>query len=269
MTDARNPLTARVMANRIWHYHFGQGIVATPNDFGFSGDRPSHPALLDYLAARLVDGGWSLKQLHKLMVTSAAYRQSAASRVDAAARDADNRLLWRFSPRRLEGEAVRDAMLFVSRELNGAMGGPSFRPFEVTTHGSDFYHLKDKLGEEYNRRTIYRINVNSGKSPLMDALDCPDPSVKTPLRRVTTTPLQALALMNNSFVQRQAKLFAQRTLRESGSNVPRAVDAAYRSALGRAPSGQERAEAVNHVGRYGMENLCWVLFNSTEFVYVE
>ena len=267
--DPRNPLTARVMANRLWHYHFGQGIVATPNDFGFNGDRPSHPALLDFLAASLVDGGWSLKHLHKLTVTSAAYRQSAANRAEAAARDADNRLLWRFSPRRLEGEAVRDAMLFVSRELNGQMNGPSFRPFDVTTHGSDFYHLKDKVGDQFNRRTIYRINVNSGKSPLMDALDCPDPSVKTPLRRVTTTPLQALALMNNSFVQRQAKHFAQRVLRETANDIPRAVDVAYQSAFGRAATREERDQATAHAGRHGMEDLCWVLLNSTEFMYVE
>jgi hypothetical protein len=269
MTDPRNPLTARVMANRVWHYHFGQGIVGTPSDFGFNGDRPSHPALLDYLAATLVQNGWSLKQLHKLMVTSAAYRQSAANRADAATRDGDNRLLWRFAPRRLEGEAVRDAMLFVSGQMNWAMGGPSFRPFDVTTHGSDFYQLKDKLGEEFNRRTIYRINVNSGKSPLMDALDCPDPSVKTPLRRVTTTPLQALALMNNSFVQRQAKYFAERVLRGAASDVPRAVDAAYRSALGRGPTGEEHKTAVAHARRHGMENLCWVLLNATELMYVE
>ena len=147
MMDPRNPLTARVMANRLWHYHFGQGIVATPSDFGFNGDRPSHPELLDYLAMTFVRGDWSLKHLHKLMVTSAVYRQSAANRPEAAARDGDNRLLWRFNSRRLEGEAVRDAMLRVSGQLNSAMGGPSFRPFEVTTHGSDFYHLKDKIGE--------------------------------------------------------------------------------------------------------------------------
>jgi hypothetical protein len=269
IADPANPLTARVMANRLWHYHFGQGIVATPSDFGFNGDRPSHRELLDFLAATLVDGGWGLKRMHRLIITSAAYRQSAANRPDAAAIDGDNRLLWRFNPRRLEGEAVRDAMLYVSGEMNSAMGGPSFRPFEVTTHGSDFYHLKDKVGEEFNRRTIYRINVNSGKSPLMDALDCPDPSVKTPLRRVTTTPLAALALMNNSFVQRQAKRFSQRVSQAAGGNVRCAVEAAYFAAVGRKPTPLEREASEAHAAQHGLENLCWVLLNSTEFMYVE
>jgi hypothetical protein len=177
--------------------------------------------------------------------------------------------LWRYAPRRLEGEAVRDAMLLVSGEIHWAMGGPSFRPFDVTTHGSDFYHLKDKLGAEFNRRTIYRINVNSGKSPLMDALDCPDPAVKTPQRRVTTTPLQALALMNNSFVQRQAQHFARRILRDAGGNVRRAIEGAYEAALGRKPNGDERDQAEEHARAHGLENLCWILLNATEFVYVE
>ena len=221
LTSPDHPLTARVMVNRLWHYHFGRGIVATPNDFGFNGERPTHPELLDWLASEFIapspyplpggEGrvrGWSVKKMQKLIVTSATYRQGAAFDAKAAEQDADDRFLWRFAPQRLEGEAVRDAMLAVSGKLNPQVGGPSFRPFTVTVFNSSFYTLTDRDEPDYNRRTLYRINVNSAKSPLLEAFDCPDPSTKTPRRAVTTTPLQALALMNNSFVLRQAKCSA-------------------------------------------------------------
>src|SRR5206468_8096829 len=136
-------------------------------------------------------------------------------------------------------EEVRDAMLAASGEINLQLGGPSFRPFTIANFNSDFYEIKDMLGADFNRRTVYRINVNSGKDPLLDAFDCPDPSVKTPRRGVTTTPLQALALMNNSFVQRQARQLAERALKEANNNLPRAVQSAYRIALGRAPTRAE------------------------------
>ncbi|HKB35188.1 MAG TPA: DUF1549 domain-containing protein, partial [Gemmataceae bacterium] len=225
IASADNPLTARVMVNRVWQYHFGRGLVEAPSDFGFHGGMPTHPELLDWLASEFTgqaSGGrqspeaWGMKALHRVIVLSNAYRQSSRFDARAAEVDADNRLLWRFAPRRLEGEAVRDAMLSASGELNRTIGGPSFRPFTVTIFNSHFYTLTDPPGTEYNRRTVYRMNVNSAKSPLLDAFDCPDPSVKTPRRSTTTTPLQALALMNNSFVQRQAKHFAARVQREAG-----------------------------------------------------
>jgi hypothetical protein len=256
------------MVNRIWHYHFGRGIVETPNDFGFSGARPTHPELLDWLAAEFVDGNWSIKRMHKLILMSATYRQSAAFNDKAAAVDADNALLWRFAPRRIEGEIIRDAMLAVSGQLNTQIGGPSFKPFTVTNHGSDFYHLKDMTGPEYNRRTIYRAHINSGKSAMMDALDCPDPSIKTPARRVTTTPLAALALMNTSFVQRQAKSFAQRVLAESNNDQTKAIALAYQSAFGRPASAAELTDASALTKDHGLETLCWVLLNASEFMYV-
>ncbi len=183
LTDPQHPLTARVMVNRVWHYHFGRGIVETPNDFGFNGARPTHPELLDWLASDFVTGKnpWSLKHLHRLILNSATYQQSAAFNQKAAAIDADNTLLWRFSPHRLEGEIVRDAMLAVSGELNDAQFGPSFMPFVITKFNSDFYQPIDPIGPEFNRRTIYRANINSGKSAMLDALDCPDPSIKHPL----------------------------------------------------------------------------------------
>jgi mono/diheme cytochrome c family protein len=268
LTDPRNPLPARVMANRVWHLHFGQGIVATPNDFGVSGAVPSHPELLDWLAARFMAGGWSVKSLHRLIVTSAVYRQSSAFDAKAAAIDADNRLLWRFAPRRLEAEAIRDAMLAASGQLNRAAGGPSFQPFATSSFGSAFYQPVDRADPEFNRRTVYRMNVNSGKDPLLDAFDCPDPAIKTPRRGVTTTPLQALELMNNSFVQRQAGHLADRGMQAAGGDVERAVQEVYRLALGREPTAGERGRAVEAARDRGLSHVCWALLNSTEFVYV-
>ncbi|HKX60259.1 MAG TPA: DUF1553 domain-containing protein [Verrucomicrobiae bacterium] len=263
-----NPLPARVMANRIWYLHFGQGLVATPNDFGASGTPPTHPELLDWLAAKFIESGWSVKSLHRLITLSSAYRQSSEPQAKALQIDADNLLLWRYAPRRLEAEAVRDAILAVSGQLNLTMGGPSFRPFDVLKFPANAYQPVDKIGPEYNRRAVYRMNVNSGKEPLLDAFDCPDPSVKTPRRGVTTTPLQALALMNNSFVQRHAGHLAERAMKESQENVSQAVHAAYRLALGRPPSNEEARRALAVVNERSLTNVCWALLNSTEFVYV-
>jgi hypothetical protein len=268
LTDPKNPLPARVMANRVWHLHFGQGIVATPNDFGVSGTRPTHPELLDWLAAMFIQSGWSVKLLHRLIVNSATYRQSSAFHEHAAARDADNQLLWRFTPRRLEAEAVRDAMLAASGELNPQMGGPSFRPFTTTDFNATFYTPVDRPGPSFSRRTVYRANVNSGKEPLLDAFDCPDPSVKTPRRGVTITPLQALGLMNNSFVQRQAKHLADRAMKAGGGDPDAAIRAAWRLALGRAPGADELKRAASAAKDRGLVSVCWALLNSTEFVYV-
>src|SRR5262249_25124017 len=136
-----NPLTARVLVNRVWHYHFGRGLLATPSDFGASGNRPSHPELLDWLAGDFLAHGWSVKHLHRLILLSNTYQQSSRFDERAAAQDADNRGLWRFSPRRLEGEAVRDAMLSISGQLYRQLGGPSFRPFTIAVFNSHFYTL--------------------------------------------------------------------------------------------------------------------------------
>jgi mono/diheme cytochrome c family protein len=263
-----NPLTARVLVNRVWQHHFGQGLVETPSDFGFHGGRPSHPELLDWLAHRVIADGWSIKRLHRLILLSATYRQSAQFNARAAAFDADNRLLWRFAPRRLEAETVRDAMLAVSGELNPRLGGPSFRPFTVTTLLTSFYHSVDDGRRDFSRRSVYRMNVNTGKSPLLDALDCPAPSLAAPRRRTTTTPQQALALMNDSFVLRQAERFANRVRRAAGADVPAQVGLAYRLAFGRPPSGQERAATTSLVAEHGLESACWVLLNASEFLYV-
>lgn len=268
LADPRNPLPARVMANRVWQYHFGRGLVGTPSDFGVNGERPTHPELLDWLAFQFVQSGWSVKALHRLIVNSEAYRQQSGFVVAAAAADADAQLLWRFPPRRLDAEELRDAMLAASGEINLKMGGPSFRPFTTTSFNSDFYQPTDLIGPEFNRRTVYRMNVNSGKEPLLDAFDCPDPSVKTPRRNVTTTPLQALALMNNSFVQRQAGKLADRARSESKDDSE-AINTAYRYALGRASAREEITQAMAAIRERGLFSVCWALLNSTEFVYVQ
>jgi hypothetical protein len=269
LTRPTNPLTARVLVNRVWHYHFGRGLVASPSDFGWNGDRPSHAALLDWLASEFVAGGWSIKKLHKLILTSETYRQASAYHEGAASVDADGRLLWRFPPRRLEGEVVRDAMLAASGQLNSQMHGPSFRPFELKVFNSHFYNLNDPIGPEFNRRTVYRIHVNSAKDPLLDSMDCPDPSTRTPARNVTTTPIQALGLMNNSFVQRQAARFAERLRAECGPELSPQITRAFQLAFGRRPGAAEMQRATELANSDGMETVCWTVFNASEFQYLK
>jgi mono/diheme cytochrome c family protein len=268
LADPANPLTARVLVNRVWHYHFGTGLVATPNDLGRNGERPSHPELLDWLAADFLAHGTSLKALHRRIMLSNTYRQSSRFDARAAAADADDRLLWRYPARRLEAEAIRDAMLRASGLLSTQMAGPSFQPFTLTVFNSNFYNLADFAGPAYDRRTVYRININSAKDPLLETLDCPDPSVKAPRRAATTTPLQALGLMNDPFVLRQARGLADRAREEAGRETAAQVDRIYRLTLGRRPEGTERRRAVDLVREAGLEELAWTLFNSSEFLYV-
>jgi mono/diheme cytochrome c family protein len=266
LADPANPLPARVIANRFWQFHFGQGLVTTPNDFGTSGAKPSHPELLDWLASTLIENKWSLKQLHRVIVNSATYQQSSDFNEAAAAIDADNQLLWRYPPRRLEAEAIRDAMLVASGRLDRTMGGPGFRSFIMTEFNGTSYTPTD--GPQFDRRTVYRMNVNSGKDPLLDSFDCPDPSIKTPRRGVTTTPLQALELMNNAFVVRQANHLAERVLAEAKDDEPTAIRLAWQHTLGRQPTDEELTRAVTALKSRGLKNVCWVLMNSTEFVYL-
>lgn len=268
VTDPENPLTARVMANRIWQYHFGMGLVTSASDFGKQGGLPSHPELLDWLACELIASGGSLKTLHRTVMCSSTYRQSNQINVDALRMDADGRLLWRFTPRRLEGEVVRDAMLAVSGELNYQYGGESFKPFTVTVFNTHFYHLFDSDQPAYNRRTIYRANVVTGRDPFLDALDCPVPGITAVRRQTTVTPLQSLALMNNSFITRQSERFAERVKRRTDSDPQRQVITAFQLALSRIPDDNELAASTALVQQHGLSSLCWVLFNSSEFLYM-
>lgn len=271
LTDERNPLPARVFVNRIWHHHFGQGIVDTPSDFGFSGGRPSHPELLDYLAFRFMHGGWKIKDLHRLIVMSATYRQASRIRNPAAEKiDAENHLLWRANPRRLEGEAVRDAALAVSGALNRQVGGPSYRDMkaELATNHT-FTDPTNEFTPDTTRRTIYRLWARSGNNPMLESLDCPDPAVMSPRRPHTITPVQALSMLNNAYAEKTAEQFAKRVHNEAGEDVSKEIERCYQLAFCRQPSDRERELASKFVARFGVPQLCLVLLNSNEFVFVE
>jgi hypothetical protein len=270
ITHPQNPLFTRVIVNRLWQHHFGAGLVDTPNDFGFNGGRPSHPLLLDWLAGALQRHKYSLKSMHRLIVTSATYRQASAFNAPAHKLDAANRLLWRKSPMRLEAEVVRDSILSVSGQLNGAMAGSGFKDFKVSIRGATYtYEPMDAVGSEFQRRSIYRTWPRSGRNALLDAFDCPDPSTATHKRAVTTTPLQALTLLNNAFVLRMADALAQRLQAEAGNDVRDQIIRAYRLAYGRTPSEAEMTEVRPMVERHGLFVLCRALFSSNEFVYVD
>jgi hypothetical protein len=268
----RNPLFARVIVNRLWQAHFGSGLVETASDFGFNGGRPSHPELLDWLAGEIVARGWSLKAMQRLIVTSATYRQSSRSDPDALRRDAGDRLLWRKAPIRLEAEMVRDAMLAVSGRLDPTLGGPSFRdhePVKVPGTPAMLYPAADPSKPGLARRTLYRAWARGGRSTFLDAFDCPDPSTTAPRRAVTTTPLQALAMMNNAMVLHLSDVFADRLKREAGGEPADQAELAYRLAFGRKPEADERARAARVVERFGAATLARALFNSNEFLYVD
>lgn len=267
ITNINNPLLDRVIVNRVWHYHFGAGVVSTPNDLGFNGGRPTHPELLDWLADWFRQKDRRLKPLHRLLVTSATYRQSAMPDDDALQVDADNRLLWRMTPRRLEAEVVRDAMLVVAGKLNRKLGGPSFEDVSVTpNNGTTYYEPKSEMDESFFRRTVYRFNPRGGRSALLDTFDCPDPAAATPRRAVTTTPLQALSLFNNRFVLAMSSHFADRVRRQAEAENADPVDLAWRLAVARPPTEQERKLSLSLVEQHGLESLCRGLFNVSEFV---
>ncbi len=280
ITSPGNPLFARVIVNRLWHHHFGTGIVETPSDFGFNGGRPTHPELLDWLARTLQnpakgDGvstsrAWSLKRLHRLIVTSATYQQASLPRKEALAVDADNRLLWRMKPRRLEGESLRDAMLAVSGLLNRTVGGKGFSDYqERNFNGTAYFDPFDPVGPEFHRRSIYRFIPRGANQGLLDAFDCPDPAAATPRRGMTTTPLQALSLWNGGFALRAAEAFAARVAKEAPGDMGKQVTQAWQLAFQRDPTPNERAAAETLVAAHGLKAMCRALFNANEFLTVE
>jgi len=267
ITDAKNPLTARVIVNRIWYYHFGNGIVNTPSDFGLMGDRPSHPELLDWLAVSFMENGWSLKWLHRQIVSSQAYQQASAMNEKAFAADADNRLLWRMPLRRMDAEMLRDSILSVTGSLNPERGGPSFLMQKKGGGGSYIYDALDNDGPPVWRRAVYRFVVRGGGRIFMDSFDCPDPSVATPQRSNSNTPVQALTLLNNGFVLRQAERMADRVKREAGGQTGAQVARAYELLYGRAPSEKELRAGVAFIEMHSLGAYARVLFNTNEFLY--
>ena len=272
VTDEHNPLTWRSIVNRVWQYHFGRGLVSTSNDFGRMGAMPTHPELLDWLAVDFRENGGSLKRLHKQIVMSLTYQQSSAGNPKAELMDTSNTLLWRQNRRKLEAEALHDAVLAVSGALDLTMGGPGWQDFvlEHPEHSPHYeYDKADPRDVKTWRRSIYRFIVRSQMQPFMTALDCADPSMRVDKRNESISPAQALALLNNGFMVTQSVEFATRAEREFGPSLPAQVDGAFRLALGRSPSSVERDRLNLFAREQGMPNLCRVLFNLNEFIFVD
>jgi hypothetical protein len=266
--EPQNPLPARVLVNRLWQYHFGEGIVSTPNDFGHNGARPSHPELLDWLASEFVDSGWSIKQMQRLIVLSATWRQASAPRPEAMLKDAGSRLLWRFPPRRLDAEAIRDEMLSASGVLDLRMGGPGYSAFAPNFNYVRVYDPKPEYGPAEWRRMVYQTKVRMAQDSTFGAFDCPDAGQASPKRSRSTTPLQALNLFNSGFVTQQAGLFAARLQREIGDDAPRQVRRAFQLALNRDPDAEESSVCETLARDHGLQTLCRVLLNSNEFLFI-
>jgi len=262
-----NPLPPRVMVNRLWHGHFGQGLVRTPSDFGFNGDRPSHPQLLDWLAKEYQANGGRLKPLHRLIVLSSTYRQASRFDARASAVDASNRLLWRYPPRRLEAEAIRDTMLQVSGALNRRMGGPGYHLWDYSGYVIVF-KPKAVFGPEEFRRMIYQFKPRLQQDSTFGVFDCPDATTTMPRRNRSTTALQALNLLNDPFVLDQSERFAARLRREAGETSAAQVCRAFRLAFGREPSMIETRAACQLVQGHGLAVFCRALVNANEFVFV-
>jgi hypothetical protein len=268
VSDAANPLTARVMVNRIWQYHFGIGLVSTPSDLGRNGARPSHPELLDWLAAEFIESGWSVKHLQRLIVTSATFRQGSAAHAAGLDADAQNRFLWRFPPRRLEAEAIRDAILSVSGQLDRRMGGPGFSFFESNENYVRVYQPRDQWNQTTFRRMIYGTVVRQRPDGVFGVFDCPDAGQIAPKRTSSTTPLQALNLLNSTFVMQQSRFFAERLEREAGRGKEPQVKHAFALAFQRAPTVMELNAASELIEAEGLPVFCRALLNANEFVYL-
>jgi len=291
-----NPLTARVIVNRLWQHHFGEGLVRSSNNFGFTGDRPTHPELLDWLAVELINNNWSLKHIHRLILTSATWQQSSLHpQQDACAqKDSANRFLWRANRRRLEAEAVRDGLLAASGELDLRIGGAGFYP---TISAEALEGLSRKASawtaspeSEQLRRSLYIFTQRSLLPPMMTAFDLCDTTLPCGQRDVTIVAPQALTLLNNEFIHRRAEALARRISKNHPDAVNAQIDAVWRSILNRQPSGVEMRMAAEHVQRQSerlelpdsenskrtfnppelaLASLCLVLFNSNEFIYVD
>jgi hypothetical protein len=270
-TDPKNVLTWRSIVNRVWHFHFGRGIVDTPGDFGRMGSKPTHPELLDWLASDFLEHGGSLKHLHRLIVTSAAYRQSSRHEPRFAEIDNDNRYLWRASRTRLDAEEVRDAVLLTAGRLDRTMGGPSVQQFNMSP-GVHVTPVVDYQGfdvdrREMDRRAVYRFVFRTLPDPFMEALDCPDASQLTQARNISVTAPQALALLNDKFMVRMSEHLAARA-EKAGADLPARVRAVYQLALGREPTEKESALLTAYAKKHGLANLCRMVLNCNEFVFI-
>ena len=272
LTDPQNPLTWRSIVNRVWQYHFGRGLVDTPNDFGRNGSAPTHPALLDWLAAEFRDRGGSLKSLHRLIVTSATYRQAVIAHPAAEKIDSGNSLLWRQNRRKLEAEALRDTVLAVSGKLDLTMGGPGWQDFviERPEHSPHFrYDLAHPDDAATWRRSIYRFVARSQTQPWMTSMDCADPSMRVDKRNESLSPLQALAMLNNGFIVTQAQHLAARVRTERPDDLSAQVARAHALALGRPPDAAALTRLVAFAETEGLPALGRLLLNLNEFTFVD
>lgn len=281
IADPSNPLPARVMVNRLWQHHFGEGLVSTPSDFGKNGARPSHPELLDWLASEFIHpkttvsssepalNPWSLKHIHRLIVNSATYRQASTSRGEGIATDAASRLLWRFPPQRLEAEPLRDAILAVSGKLDQTAGGPGYSPFEPNDNYVRVYNPKKEFGPAEWRRMIYMTKVRMQQDSTFGAFDCPDGGQIAPKRMKSTTPLQALNLLNSEFMLQQSEFFAARLKREAGPKIKEQIRLAFELTFDRQPETDEVKAAETMIAEQGLTLFCRALFNTNEFIFVE
>ena len=271
LTHPNHTLVWRSIVNRVWHYHFGRGIVDTPNDFGRMGSAPTHPELLDWLAVTFRDGGGSLKQLHRLILNSATWQQSSDHNARFAQTDGGNALLWRMNRSRLDAESVHDAVLHITGQLDLTMGGPSVKQFSLSPgiHVTPLidYEKFDLDSAGGRRRSVYRLIFRTLPDPFMDAMDCADASQLTATRNVSVTALQALAMLNNRFMVRQSEHFAER-VGLPGKSPEDQIAAAYQLALGRAPTRSEAEALTGYTRRHGLANTCRLIFNSNEFIFV-
>jgi hypothetical protein len=263
ISDKDNMLTWRSIVNRIWHYHFGAGIVDSPNDFGRMGSLPTHPELLDWLAIQFRDSGGKMKSLHRQIVISSVYRQSSASDPSKSKIDAGNRYLWRMNRWRLDAESIRDATLLTAGRLDFTAGGPSAEQFFFKDDHSPVYDYTrfDIDSPNSRRRSVYRFLVRSAPDPLMERLDCPDPSTMTAKRNTTITAIQALALLNNPLLVKQAEYLAARS---DGD-----VNLLFRYALQRESTARERELLSTYARQHGFENAARLILNSNEFLFVD
>ncbi len=266
-----NPLTWRSIVNRVWLYHFGQGIVLTPNDFGRMGQLPTHPGLLDWLAVWLRDSGQSLKSLHRLIVTSSVYRQSSSHNEVFARADAANKYLWRMNRRALDAESLHDAVLAVAGQLDRTMYGPGFQDFvmENPEHSPHYqYHKHDVREPSTHRRAVYRFLVRSQPHPFMQTLNCADPSQSVAQRDTTQTAIQALTLLNNRFMVFMSSQMAAEVA-AIDENRSAQVQTAFGRGLGRTPRDEEKAVLVRYSEQFGLANTCRAIFNLNEFMFVD
>jgi hypothetical protein len=272
LTSPENPLTARVIVNRIWSHHFGRGIVSTLDNFGKMGEAPTHPQLLDWLAVEFMDRGWSIKQLHRLIMTSDAYQMSSQYQdTKAETQDPDDRYLWRFPIQRLDAEIVRDSIMAVSGALNLEIGGPPVFPHipdEILRSMSGGIWKREQDGPQSWRRSVYVYRKRGLVFPMFEVFDLPDQNTTCGRRNVSTVPTQALTMLNDDFVLRQAKLFADRVQEAAPGDTAKQVDLAYRISLSRSPSPEEAKLAADFLRKRDLSDFTLVLLNLNEFLYV-